>query len=66
MSGDGAASDRLLKIAEVKSRVGLGKSTIYALVAEGRFPRPYKLTPKAARWSEQEIADWIAQTLAAR
>ncbi len=66
MSVDGTCSDRLLKLAEVKSRVGLGKSKIYALVAEGRFPRPYKLTPKAARWSEQEVADWIAQTLAAR
>jgi len=66
MSEGGASPDRLLKIAEVKSRVGLGKSKIYALVAEGRFPRPYKLTPKAARWSEREISDWIAQAQASR
>jgi prophage regulatory protein len=66
MSESGASPDRLLKIAEVKSRVGLGKSKIYALVAEGRFPRPYKLTPKAARWSEREISDWIAQAQASR
>ena len=65
MSEDGASTDRLLKIAEVKSRVGLGKSKIYALVAEGRFPRPYKLTPKAARWSEREIAEWIEEALRA-
>jgi prophage regulatory protein len=66
MSGIDSAPDRLLKIAEVKSRVGLGKSKIYALVAEGRFPRPYKLTPKAARWSEREITDWIARARALR
>jgi len=66
MSESGASPDRLLNIAEVKSRVGLGKSKIYSLVAEGRFPRPYKLTPKAARWSEREISDWIAQAQAGR
>jgi len=35
----------MLRIAEVKTKVGLGKSKIYALVAQGRFPKPYKLTP---------------------
>ena len=53
--------DRLLRIADVMSRVGLRKCKIYALVAESRFPRPYKLSPKAARWSEREIAAWIEQ-----
>lgn len=51
--------DRLLRIVDVKSLVGLGKSKIYALVAEGDFPKPYKLSPKAARWSEREIVAWI-------
>ena len=54
-------TDRLLRMVDVKSRVGLGKSKIYALVAQGRFPKPYKLSPKAARWSEREIAAWIEQ-----
>jgi prophage regulatory protein len=64
MTGCIAGSDRLLRISDVKSQVGLGKSKIYALIAEGRFPRPYRLSPKAARWSEREIAEWIAQALA--
>ena len=49
-----------------KSQVGLGKSKIYALIAEGRFPRPYKLTPKAARWSEREVLAWIERIRAGR
>ena len=52
-------ADRLLRIVDVKSLVGLGKSKIYALVAEGAFPKPYKLSPKAARWGEREIVAWI-------
>lgn len=52
-------SDRLLRLPEVRKRVGLGKTMIYELIAEGRFPRPYKITPSAARWSEREIERWI-------
>src|SRR3546814_20065539 len=53
------SSDRLLRLPEVRQRVGLGKTMIYELIAAGRFPKPYKITPAAARWSEQEIEAWI-------
>jgi prophage regulatory protein len=51
--------DRLLRLPEVRKRVGLGKTMIYELIADGRFPKPYKITPAAARWSEREIEAWI-------
>ncbi|HEX8059125.1 MAG TPA: AlpA family phage regulatory protein [Novosphingobium sp.] len=51
--------ERLLKLPEVIRRVGLGKSMIYELIRDDRFPRPYKISPSAARWSEREIAAWI-------
>ncbi|WP_394438960.1 helix-turn-helix transcriptional regulator [Sphingobium naphthae] len=53
------SSDRLLRLPEVRQRVGLGKTMIYELIADGRFPKPYKITPAAARWSEREIEFWI-------
>ena len=53
------SSDRLLRLPEVCQRVGLGKTMIYDLMADGRFPKPYKITRAAARWSECEIEDWI-------
>jgi prophage regulatory protein len=56
---DTEAPDRLLRLAEVRRHVGLGKTMIYAMIGEGRFPRPYKITPAAARWSEREIIAWI-------
>lgn len=52
-------ADRLLRMAEVKNRVGLGKTKIYALIAEGSFPRPHKITAKAVRWSERDITRWM-------
>src|SRR3546814_15537556 len=51
--------ERFVKLPEVCRRVGLGKSMIYEMIREGRFPAPYKLSPFASRWSEREIVAWI-------
>jgi len=59
MNGAGTSSDRFIKLDEVKRRVGLGKSMIYRLISEGKFPAPYKVSPFASRWSDREITTWI-------
>jgi prophage regulatory protein len=60
MSNETPAHDRLIRLDEVKRRAGLGKTMIYALIKDGRFPAPYKISPFASRWSEQELLTWIA------
>nr|WP_221231114.1 AlpA family phage regulatory protein [Sphingobium subterraneum] len=52
----------MIRIGEVKRRVGLGKTMIYQKIKEGTFPEPYKLSPFAARWSDREITAWIETT----
>ncbi|WP_241127862.1 helix-turn-helix transcriptional regulator [Novosphingobium terrae] len=32
---------------------------IYGLIKTYRFPAPYKIGPKIARWSEKELLAWI-------
>lgn len=59
MTTSAEAGDRLIRIDEVKRRVGLGKTMIYRLIGQGRFPRPYKLSPFVSRWSDQEVRRWI-------
>ncbi len=56
-----AHADRLIPLPEVSRRVGLGKTMIYKMIADGRFPAPYKITPAAARWSDTEVTAWIAE-----
>jgi prophage regulatory protein len=56
-----AQPDRFIPLPEVSRRVGLGKTMIYKMIAEGRFPSPYKITPAAARWSDVEVTAWIAE-----
>jgi prophage regulatory protein len=54
------STERLLKLSEVSARVGLGKTRIYAMIAVGTFPAPYKIG-KASRWSEREVVAWIME-----
>jgi predicted DNA-binding transcriptional regulator AlpA len=38
----------------------VGKSTIYELIAEGVFPRPFRVSARASRWSLHEVLEWKA------
>lgn len=54
---------RILRRKQVESRTGLSRSTIYARMAEGSFPRPIDLGGgRAVGWIEAEIEAWL-QTL---
>jgi prophage regulatory protein len=40
---------------------GLGRSTIYRLIAQGRFPSPiHPFGNTLAAWRNSEVAQWIA------
>ena len=53
--------ESLLPIADVIRRVGFGRSTIYARIAAGTFPRP-RAEPGtgSVRWLESEVDAWVA------
>jgi prophage regulatory protein len=52
---------RILRMRDLPAKVGFQPSTIYGLIAEGKFPKPYKLNPggRAAGWQETKIDAWI-------
>lgn len=52
---------RLIRLREVQHRVGLGRSTIYRWMAEGRFPTPVQLGGHAVAWPQEDIDEWIGQ-----
>lgn len=57
--GELMKSTRLIRLGEVKHRTGYGKSSIYNGIAEGTFPRPVPLGPRAVAWVEDEVQEWI-------
>lgn len=60
------STDRLLRLDQVKDITGIGKTMIYRLIREDRFPKPFKVGGSASRWSESEVLEWRdAQRIAA-
>ena len=57
---------RHLRRSAVEEITGLSRSTIYALMSKGKFPRAIRLTGKAVAWSEADIADWLSKRPTAR
>lgn len=55
---------RLLRVSEVQALTGLARSTIYAWSAQGRFPSPIRLSPRAARWVEADVKQWLREWVA--
>lgn len=52
--------DRLLRLPAVLDRTGLGRSTLYSLIKQGRFPSPIPLTERSVAWPETTVMAWVA------
>lgn len=52
-------TDRALRLPQVSAMTGLARSTIYALVADGKFPAPFKLTAGSSAWLESSVQKWL-------
>jgi prophage regulatory protein len=50
---------RLVRLPEVSRLTGLPPSTIYAMIAKGRFPRGIKLSERSSAWRSDELEEWI-------
>ena len=54
----------LIRQRQVSEKTGIGKSSIYALMARGLFPQKIILAGgKAVAWLESEIDEWITQQI---
>jgi len=51
----------ILRLPQVKIRVGLSRSSIYLAVSQGKFPRPVSLGARAVGWLESEVDAWLSQ-----
>lgn len=54
---------RILRRPAVEEIVGLSRSTIYAMISEGNFPKPIHLGKRAVGWLESSIVDWLNDRL---
>ncbi len=53
-------SHRILRLKEVQRMTGLSRSTIYAEIAKGNFPKQIQLTgARSVGWYEEAVVQWI-------
>lgn len=50
---------RYLRIAEVVSKTGVSRSTIYEMIGKGEFPMARRLTSRTVGWDDSEIEGWM-------
>jgi prophage regulatory protein len=53
----------LIRLKELRHLTGLGRSTIYRLIEQGRFPkqlRPFGENVRLSVWRATEVRQWIA------
>jgi prophage regulatory protein len=56
----------LARLPTVLKMTGLGRSTIYRWVADGSFPPPVRLGPRAVAWRWSDLDEWTRSRSAAR
>ena len=52
---------QLLRISDVSKKTTLAKSTLWLKIAQGKFPKPIKLSPAISVWKQSEIDAWIEE-----
>jgi prophage regulatory protein len=54
------ANPRLIRLPEVKGKIGCSRSTLLNWVKAAKFPAPVQLSARMIAWREEEVNEWIA------
>jgi prophage regulatory protein len=55
---------KILRLPQVCEVTGLGRSMIYQMEADLRFPKRVKIGVRAVGWLEQEVHAWLIKRIA--
>lgn len=55
------AEMQLLRLPDVLRQTGVSRSSIYARIRAGQFPRPIALGPRTSAWLATDVTAWIEQ-----
>ena len=54
---------RFLRIGDLQEKVGLSRSQIYKLIADGEFPKQNKLGERISVWEESKVEEWMVSKI---
>lgn len=55
---------RLIRRKEVQVKTGLGASSIYAMMKQGKFPKAISISERRVAWVEADVNQWISERIA--
>jgi prophage regulatory protein len=61
---EASRTPRVLRLKEVCRMICLGRSFIYQLQGENRFPRRIKIGKRAVGWLDDDVRKWLADRIA--
>jgi prophage regulatory protein len=50
---------KLMRFKKLRENVALGRTTIWQMVKDGRFPAPVRIGKNGIAWRSDEIQAWI-------
>ena len=51
--------ERLVRMPELISLIGLSRATVYRYIKSGNFPAPMQLSKRCVAWKASSINDWL-------
>jgi prophage regulatory protein len=60
---NGIRKIQILRLPDVCKATGLGRSMVYQLEADQRFPARVRIGSRAVGWVEEEIQGWLAERI---
>jgi prophage regulatory protein len=52
---------KYIRFKELRKLIPLGRTTIWLMMREGRFPQSRRIGKVAMAWLESEVEDWIKE-----
>ena len=52
-------TDQMYRLPDLERAIGLKRSTIYAMIADGTFPKPLLLGKRAVGWPAATVREWL-------
>jgi prophage regulatory protein len=52
---------RYIRFKELRTLIPLGRTTIWRMMREGRFPQSRRIGKMATAWLESEVEEWIQE-----
>lgn len=53
----------LIRLTKVTEKTGCAKSTIWWMIANNKFPKQIKISPRISVWKESDVNEWIEKQI---